>query len=71
MCARACARARVATCHLFPTLPSLVSRVWRWCAQLLGITVAKERPDLQETKDKLVVQSAKMAAQLKDIESTM
>ena len=39
--------------------------------QLLGITVAKERPDLQETKDQLVVQSAKMAAQLKEIESTI
>ena len=39
--------------------------------QLLGITVAKERPDLQETKDQLVVQSAKMQAQLKEIESTI
>ena len=40
-------------------------------SQLLGITVAKERADLQELKDQLVVQNAKMAAQLKDIESTI
>ena len=40
-------------------------------SQLLGITVAKERPDLQETKDQLVVSNARMAAQLKDIESTI
>jgi len=39
--------------------------------QLLGITVAQERADLQELKDQLVVSSAKMAAQLKDIESTI
>merc|ERR1719313_1452851 len=39
--------------------------------QLLGITVAKERPDLEETKNNLVVNNAKMAAQLKDIESTI
>jgi len=39
--------------------------------QLLGITVAKERPDLEETKNNLVVANAKMAAQLKDIESTI
>jgi len=37
--------------------------------QLLGITVAKERPDLEETKNNLVVSNARMAAQLKDIES--
>ncbi len=30
----------------------------------------QERADLQELKDQLVVQNAKMAAQLKDIEST-
>ena len=39
--------------------------------QLLGITVAKERPDLEETKNTLVVSNARMAAQLKDIESTI
>ena len=39
--------------------------------QLLGITVAKERPDLEETKNNLIIQSAKMAAQLKDIESNI
>ena len=39
--------------------------------QLLGIVVAKERPDLEETKNNLIVQNAKMAAQLKDIESTI
>ena len=33
--------------------------------QLLGITVAKERPDLEETKNNLIIQNAKMAAQLK------
>ena len=37
--------------------------------QLLGIVVAKERPDLEETKNMLIVSNAKMAAQLKDIES--
>eukprot|EP00965_Chrysotila_dentata_P092804 3064457-Pleurochrysis_carterae.AAC.1 len=37
--------------------------------QLLGITVAKERPDLEELKNNLVVSNAKMAKQLKDIES--
>ena len=39
--------------------------------QLLGITVAKERADLQELKDQLVISNAKMAAQLKDIESSI
>jgi dynein heavy chain len=39
--------------------------------QLLGITVAKERADLQELKDQLVISNARMAAQLKDIESTI
>ena len=37
--------------------------------QLLGITVAKERPDLEESKNQLMMASAKMSAQLKDIES--
>lgn len=37
--------------------------------QLLGITVAKERPDLEDTKNNLVASNARMAAQLKDIES--
>jgi dynein heavy chain len=36
--------------------------------QLLGIVVAQERPDLQEVKDKLVVQSADNARKLKEIE---
>jgi len=39
--------------------------------QLLGITVAKERPDLDELKNSLVVSGAKMASQLKEIESTI
>jgi len=39
--------------------------------QLLGLTVAKERPDLEESKNDLVISSANMAAQLKDIESTI
>jgi len=39
--------------------------------QLLGITVAKERADLQALKDELTISNAKMAAQLKDIESTI
>merc|ERR1719359_1597645 len=36
--------------------------------QMLGITVAKERPDLEEQKSGLVVQNAKMNKTLKDIE---
>jgi dynein heavy chain len=36
--------------------------------QMLGIVVAKERPDLEEQKNQLVVQNAKMNKQLKDIE---
>jgi dynein heavy chain len=39
--------------------------------QLLGITVAKERPDLDELKNSLVISGAKMATQLKEIESTI
>lgn len=39
--------------------------------QLLGLTVAKERPDLEESKNKLVVSNAEMAAQLNDIETTI
>jgi len=39
--------------------------------QLLGIFVAVERADLQELKDQLVISNAKMAGQLKDIESTI
>eukprot|EP00929_Paragymnodinium_shiwhaense_P087548 TRINITY_DN476_c0_g5_i1.p1 TRINITY_DN476_c0_g5~~TRINITY_DN476_c0_g5_i1.p1 ORF type:complete len:2570 (-),score=757.67 TRINITY_DN476_c0_g5_i1:167-7876(-) len=36
--------------------------------QMLGIVVAKERPDLEEQKVELVVQNAKMNKQLKEIE---
>ena len=36
--------------------------------QLLGITVAKERPDLEQEKNDLIVQSAKNKKQLKEIE---
>ena len=36
--------------------------------QLLGIVVAKERPDLEEEKTKLVLQGAENAKQLKEIE---
>lgn len=36
--------------------------------QLLGIVVQRERPDLQEAKEKLVLQSADNARQLKEIE---
>ncbi|OQR93149.1 dynein heavy chain [Achlya hypogyna] len=36
--------------------------------QLLGIVVAQERPDLEEQKNKLIVQSAKNKALLKEIE---
>jgi dynein heavy chain len=36
--------------------------------QMLGICVAKERPDLEEQKHELVVQNAKMNKTLKDIE---
>jgi len=36
--------------------------------QMLGITVAKERPDLEEQKNELVVQNAKMNKTLKEIE---
>merc|ERR1719265_837420 len=37
--------------------------------QMLGITVLKERPDLEEQKNELVVQNAKMNKELKDIEN--
>ncbi|KAK6642963.1 hypothetical protein RUM43_004465 [Polyplax serrata] len=36
--------------------------------QLLGIVVAKERPDLQETRQELIVQSANNRKALKDVE---
>ncbi|XP_076467002.1 dynein axonemal heavy chain 1-like [Babylonia areolata] len=36
--------------------------------QLLGIAVAQERPDLEELKNQLIVNSAQMKAQLKEIE---
>ncbi|OQS06495.1 dynein heavy chain [Thraustotheca clavata] len=36
--------------------------------QLLGIVVAQERPDLEEQKNKLIIQSAKNKALLKEIE---
>merc|ERR1719408_556455 len=36
--------------------------------QMLGIVVAKERPDLEEQKNELVVQNAKMNKMLKEIE---
>jgi len=36
--------------------------------QMLGIVVAKERPDLEEKKNELVVQNAKMNKMLKEIE---
>merc|ERR1719443_190665 len=37
--------------------------------QMLGIAVAKERPDLEEQKNALVVQNARMNKQLNDIEN--
>jgi len=36
--------------------------------QLLGIVVARERPELEEEKNALIVQSASNTRQLKDIE---
>lgn len=36
--------------------------------QLLGIVVAKERPDLEEAKNALIISSAKMRQELKEIE---
>ncbi|XP_041984652.1 dynein axonemal heavy chain 12 [Aricia agestis] len=36
--------------------------------QLLGIVVAKERPDLQEKREKLIIQGAKNRAALKQVE---
>lgn len=36
--------------------------------QLLGIVVAKERPDLEEAKNQLIIQSANNKRQLKEIE---
>lgn len=36
--------------------------------QLLGIAVAKERPDLQELREKLIVESAQNKAMLKEVE---
>ena len=37
-------------------------------AQLLGIVVRKERPELEEQKDKLVLNIADRKKQLKDLE---
>lgn len=36
--------------------------------QLLGIVVAEERPDLQEAKNRLIIQSAENQRQLKELE---
>ena len=36
--------------------------------QLLGVVVAKERPDLEEAKNNLVIQSADNKKKLKEIE---
>ncbi len=36
--------------------------------QMLGLVVAKERPDLEEAKNSLVVSNAKMKSELKTIE---
>ena len=36
--------------------------------QLLGFVVAKERPDLEEAKNALIISSAKMRQELKEIE---
>lgn len=37
--------------------------------QLLGIVVAKERPDLEDEKNRLIIQSAENKRKLKEIES--
>jgi len=39
--------------------------------QLLGIVVQKERPDLQQAKEQLVIQNAKMKNELKGIEDDL
>ena len=36
--------------------------------QILGITVAKERPDLEEQKNNLIVEGAENKRQLKELE---
>ncbi|XP_055888364.1 dynein axonemal heavy chain 1-like isoform X4 [Biomphalaria glabrata] len=36
--------------------------------QLLGIVVAEERPDLEDSKNQLIISNAKMKSELKDIE---
>ena len=36
--------------------------------QLLGLVVAEERPDLEEAKNQLIVQNAKMKQELKELE---
>ena len=36
--------------------------------QLLGFVVAKERPDLEEAKNALIISSARMRQELKEIE---
>ena len=44
---------------------------WGWAGledQLLGIVVAEERPDLQEAKNRLIIQSAENQRQLKELE---
>ena len=39
--------------------------------QMLGIVVAKERPDLEEEKGELIIENAAMKKQLKEIEDTI
>ena len=39
--------------------------------QLLGIVVAEERPDLEEAKNALIINSAKMKQELKEIEDNI
>ena len=39
--------------------------------QLLGIVVAEERPDLEEAKNALIVNNAKMKQELKEIEDNI
>ena len=39
--------------------------------QLLGIVVAEERPDLEEAKNALIINSAKMKQELKQIEDNI
>lgn len=60
----ACMQADLAACSISKKLSHGVR--WQRCAT--GVVVAKERPDLEEQRNELVVQSADNKRKLKEIE---